>query len=169
MSAGFSMPDYRDLIDQFMGQLEGVEFDESILDALLQLVTVAGIQNQFAQSQVGMAQAELGMAQTDLGFAELGFKMEHEIPFRMWELEQRRLLGDLELQEQRELFDFKREQYGQEMSMLRERGSQQTLLNEIAREQALIGLARDRERYAQEAGARPSRRGANQFMPAGIV
>lgn len=165
---GFQMPDYREMIDDWLGQVEGVDLDESTLDALLQLVTMAGIQSQFAQSQASIAQSQLGLAQTDLGFAELDYKMEHEIPFRIWELDQKRLLGELNLQEQRELFDFKRRQYEQEMAMLKERGSQQTLLDELAVEQARLRLAEQREQYAHEAGLTGSRRGAGQFTPRGV-
>lgn len=179
-------------IDQILASLGDYDIPNEALDLLTNYLAITMLQNQIGQTQLGFAQNDLGMAQVGLGQAQVGqqmaeidyrrdyelpvrqaesdarlaeidYRTQYEIPFKMEELENSRILADLNLQLQQSRADNERMSNAEELQQLRERGQYDTKLQALGLEQALVNLSRDREAANRETAA--NRRGSGRFTP----
>ena len=169
MSAGFPLNLSTGNIptpEELLAQLGDFNIPPEALDVLTNYAMIVGLMGQLGQVQVGMAQADVGLADAAARQAEIDFRTQHELPFRLQEMENSRLLAELNLQLQQDRAQNERLTNAEELTQLRERGQYDTRLQSIGLQNALINLATQRESAAMQ--NRATRRGTDRFTPPNV-
>jgi len=139
--------------EELLAQLGEFNLPPEAMEVLNNYAMVLAMMSQIGQVQVGMADAAARQAEID-------FRTQHELPFRLQELENSRLLAELNLQ-------FQRERAENELQQLQQRGSYDARIQALGTQQALLNLATQREQAAMN--NRAMRSGSGRFSPQGVI